>query len=62
MASLVLHVFKLLACTALKEKGETEWMLEHRSVYPYGLNDRCKGKDWPERGQGESVSATLFKN
>ena len=36
-------------------------MVELRSVYPYGLNDRCKGKDWRERGQGELVGATLFK-
>ena len=35
-------------------------MLELRSVYPYGLNDRCKGRDWRERGQGELVGATLF--
>ena len=50
-----------VACTALREKCETEWMLELRSVYPYGLNDRCKGKDWQERGQGELVGATLLK-
>ena len=36
-------------------------MVELRSVYPYGLNDRCKGKDWRERGQGELVGATLLK-
>ena len=36
-------------------------MVELRSVYPYGLNDKCKGKDWRERGQGELVGATLFK-
>ena len=40
-----------VACTALRNKCETNWMVELRSVYPYGLNDRCKGKDWRERGQ-----------
>ena len=50
-----------VACTAQREKCETGWMVELRSVYPYGLNDRCKGKDWRERAQGELVGATLFK-
>ena len=40
-----------VVCTALRDKSETDWMVELRSVYPYGLNDRCKGKDWRERGQ-----------
>ena len=49
-----------VACTAQREKCETDWMVELRSVYPYGLNDRCKGKDWRDRAQGELVGATLF--
>ena len=48
-------------CTALREKCETDWMVELRSVYPYGLNDRCKGRDWRERGEGVQVGSTLFK-
>ena len=48
-------------CTARREGCETDWMVELRSIYPYGLNDRCKGKDWRERGQGELVGANLFK-
>ena len=50
-----------VACIALREKYETDWMVEIRSVYPYGLNNRCKGKDWRERRQEEIVVTTLLK-
>ena len=50
-----------VVCTALRDKSETDWMVELRSVYPYNLNDRCKGRDWRERGQGELVGATVLK-
>ena len=46
---------------ACRDKCETDWMVELRTVYPYGFNDRCKGRDWRERGDSDYVGGTLFK-
>jgi hypothetical protein len=35
-----------LKTTQLRKKRETFWIKELRTMFPYGLNDRCVGKDW----------------
>ena len=47
--------------TKIRRKIETEWMIELRTVFPYGCNNRCNGKDWSNREEGVQVAGTLFK-
>jgi hypothetical protein len=38
---------------------ESFWMKELRTVYPYGLNDRCNGQDWSNKSD-EDISCLIF--
>ena len=37
---------------------ETFWIKELRTVYPYGLNDRCNGQDWSNKDD-EDISSVI---
>ena len=39
---------------------EAYWMKELRTIFPYGLNDRCKGKDFTKKKDLRDVTATVF--
>ena len=49
------------AARTLREKCETAWMTELRTVFPYGFNERCGGRDWRVRGENDLVGRKLFK-
>jgi hypothetical protein len=38
---------------------EAFWIKELRTIYPYGLNDRCNGQDWSNR-DGDIIASTIF--
>ena len=46
--------------TSKREQIEDLWMCSLQTVYPYGLNDRCKGRDWRIRADTDLVARTLF--
>ena len=35
--------------TSERVSVEESWMVKLRTVYPYGLNDKCKGKYWSDK-------------
>ena len=39
---------------------EENWMVKLRTVYPYGLNDRCKGKYWTDKPEEVYTARSLF--
>ena len=38
---------------------EAFWMKELKTVYPYGLNDRCNGFDWSNKSD-EDITCLIF--
>jgi hypothetical protein len=46
--------------TNIRQKKEDEWMSRLQTVFPYGLNDRCMGRDWGNRDDEDLVSRTCF--
>lgn len=45
--------------TKHRKLRESFWMKELRTVYPYGLNDRCSGKDWHKKNVND-ITAKIF--
>ena len=37
-------------------------MCNLRTVYPFGLNDRCKGTDWTNKTENQNTSKTCFQS
>jgi hypothetical protein len=40
---------------------EEEWMIKLRTVYPYGLNDKCHGSLWTNPSEGIYTGRSLFR-
>ena len=49
-----------LAQTRQRVCVEEEWMVKLRTVYPYGLNDKCNGMMWTEKAQDVYTARSLF--
>ena len=45
--------------TKQRKLREAYWIKELRTIYPYGLNDRCNGQDWSNRDD-DSIASTIF--
>src|ERR1700734_1335794 len=45
--------------TKQRKLREAFWIKELRTVYPYGLNDRCNGQDWFNRNE-DDITSTIF--
>jgi len=45
--------------TKQRKLREAFWIRELRTVYPYGLNDRCNGQDWFNRND-DDIASTIF--
>jgi hypothetical protein len=45
--------------TKQRKLREAFWIKELRTIYPYGLNDRCNGQDWSNRDD-DSIASTIF--
>ena len=43
-----------IAKKELRHKREEWWMKELWTVAPYGLNDKCEGKDWTKHDDDET--------
>ena len=55
---------KLLAMDAIlitkqRRLREKFWMKELRTIFPYGLNDRCDGMDWIKK-EATNITASIF--
>ena len=42
-----------------QRKLREAFLKELRTVYPYGLNDRCNGQDWFNRND-DDITSTIF--
>ena len=45
----------------LRKLRELYWMKELRTVFPYGLNDRCNGVDWTKKDLTDITSSIFNK-
>jgi hypothetical protein len=46
--------------TRLRVQAEEDWMKKLRTVYPYGLNDKCNSRLWTEVEEGVYTGRSLF--
>ena len=46
--------------TVARRKIEDDWMCKLRTVWPYGLNDKCRGKLWTNMDDDVFVARELF--
>jgi hypothetical protein len=50
-----------LAVKSKRVNIEEEWMVKLRTVYPYGLNDKCHGRLWTNPSEGVYTGRSLFR-